>query len=522
MAYNSNNELGEVQELGVSAARMGTIYLMGEIATSVVVLVLLIFLARYLQPSSYGLYTIAVAFAGVLGIAQTFGIGTAYRKMLPEIRNGNKLRISKILTSGYVIALPAALAIAIIGVLISGLIAASVYHNPGLTLALQIAAVSELFVVLFNLTQGVLVGLGKVVEATIANTIYSVMYLVGSVLFVLMGYGVAGAVAGMLIGLVFGSAVGFIYMLKQIGFGIASPDKKDIKSIGSFSAPIMASYVAMQGALNLAVLVLGVVAIASVVGNYGAAYKLARFVDLTITATTFILIGTFSSALSRKKTAEKIGTIYNKSIYYTTIFLLPIVAYGVACATPLIKLLFSSSYATAPLYFSVMIVGMALGIIGSYAGTLIIGSGDTKKFMKYQLGATAMQIILLVLLAPLFKVAGVLIALFVITPIVLDILYMKALEKQFKFKHKFGEIIRVALASAIVGIVMFGIAMLMHQRILSLVVDGIVALLLFPPLLVYIKGVSKENLEFIRKTGARLSQLHYIVDAIVRYAYLFF
>ena len=167
--------------------------------------------------------------------------------MLPEIKKGNRLRLSKILTSGYVVALPVALGIAVLGILISGIISTSVYNNPGLVLALEIAAASEFVSVIFNLTQGVLVGLGKVVEATIANAAYSVFYLVGSVAFVLLGYGVAGAVAGMLLGLVVGSIFGVIYMLKYIGFGIAKPDTKDVKEIGAFSAPVMASYSCSAG-----------------------------------------------------------------------------------------------------------------------------------------------------------------------------------------------------------------------------------------------------------------------------------
>ena len=51
MAYSNSSEVEEVQELGLGAAKQGTIYMMGEIATSLVVLILLIFLARYLQPS---------------------------------------------------------------------------------------------------------------------------------------------------------------------------------------------------------------------------------------------------------------------------------------------------------------------------------------------------------------------------------------------------------------------------------------------------------------------------------------
>ncbi len=521
MANGNGEAESEVQELGLTAAKTGTIYLGGEIATSVVVLVLLIFLARVLQPTNFGLYSIAISFAGILNIAQTFGIGTAYRKMLPEIIKNKKARITQILSAGYAIALPLGIVIAIVGMLISGLIAKYIYSNPALMLALLIAAFSEFISVLFNLTQGVLVGLGKVKEATIANAVYSVMYLIGSVGLVLAGYGVVGAVSGMVIGLAAGSVVGVLYMFRTIGLGISKPKRKDIREVGTFSAPIVASYMATQSALNLAVLLLGVVAITSVVGNYGAAYKLARFVDLTITATTFILLGIFSSALSKKSIAKRIGSIYNKSIYYTALFLFPLVAYGMASATPLIRLLFSSSYSSAPLYFAIMIAGMTVGLIGSYAGTLIISSGNTKKFMKYQLAATAIQIILLFALAPFYKAIGALVALFVITPIVLDIMYIKALEGQFKFKHDFAPLIRIALVSAIIGVIMLGTTVALHQREITLIANGVIAIFLFPPLLALVNGVKRSNLDFIKRAGTRLRQFHYITDMLANYAMRF-
>ncbi len=517
MANGGGEAGGEVQELGLAAAKSGTIYLGGEIATSVVVLVLLIFLARVLQPTNFGLYSIAISFAGILNIAQTFGISTAYRKMLPGIIKSKKAKVTQILSAGYAIALPLGVIIAIAGMLASGLIAKYIYSNPTLMLALLIAAFSEFISVLFNLTQGVLVGLGKVKEATIANAVYSVMYLVGSVGLVLAGYGVVGAVSGMVIGLAVGSMVGVLYMFKAVGFGIPKPKGEDIRDVGAFSAPIVASHMATQSALNLAVLLLGVVAITSIVGNYGAAYKLARFVDLTITATTFILLGIFSGALSRKSIAGRIGSIYNKSIYYTALFLFPLVAYGMASATPLIRLLFSSSYSSAALYFVIMIAGMAVGLIGLYAGTLIISSGDTKKFMKYQLAATAIQIILLFMLTPYFKAMGALVALFVITPIILDVMYIKALEGQFKFKHEFAPLARIALVSAVIGIVMFGTTTVLHQRELALVANGILAIVLFPPLLALVNGVKRSNLDFIKKAGVRLRYFHYITDALAGY-----
>ena len=517
MDYNVDSDIEEVQELGVSTAKSGTIYLLGEIGTSIISVILLIFLARYLQPSDFGLYSIAISFAAVLYIAQNFGIGTAFRKMLPEMKKDSKLMVSRLLTSGYVVAIPIATAIAVAGVLISGTIATSVYNNQALALALELAAVSELLAVIFNLLQAVLVGMGRVAEATVSNAAYSALYLVGSVALVLLGYGIVGAVAGMLIGLAAGSAVGAAYTAKYVGAKPAAPTREDIRKVSEFSYPVMASNIAAQGALNLAVLVIGVVAVASVVGNYGAAYRLARLVDLTITAVTFILLGAFSRAFSREKLAERLGAIYNNSIYYTAIFLFPLVAYGIANARPLTRLLFSASYTTAPVFFSVMIGGMAAGIIGVYAGTLMISSGRTKKFMKYQLGAIAIQVALLLVLAPLFKATGALIALFVITPVALDIIYVRALKHQFSFGHSFGPLARVTAASIIAGIAMYAISFAMHQRLLSLVPNAIVLVLLFPPLLAVFKGVSAKNLEFINNTGRRLRQLHYVTGWFVGY-----
>ena len=517
MAYDDVGETEDAQELGLVAAKHGTIYLLGEIGTSIISVILLIFLTRYLQPADFGLFSIAISFAAILNVAQNFGIGTAFRKMLPEIKEGNTLKIRRLLSSGYVVALPIATVIAVIGVLVSGVISTSIYHNPALALALELAAVSELLAVIFNLLQAVLVGLGRVLEATIANTVYSALYLIGSVVLVLLGYGIVGAVSGMLIGLAVGSIAGAAYMVKYTGARLARPSKDEVKSVSRFSAPVMASVIAMQGALNLAVLVIGVVAVSSVVGNYGAAYKLARLVDLTITASTFILLGAFSRALSGKRLAESIGSIYNNSIYYTTLFLFPLVAYGIANASPLIRLLFSSSYTSAPLFFAVMIGGMAAGMIGVYAGTLMVSSGKTRTFMKYQLAAIAVQIALLFLLAPFFKAIGALVALFVIAPIVLDIIYIRALELQFQVKHRFGPIARVAAASVIVGVVMFMISTVMHQRLLSLAPNIAVVIILFPPLLAMFRGVSAKNLEFIRSTGERLGRMHYIMDWLADY-----
>ena len=510
----------EVQELGMRTAKRGIVYLGGKFVTSLIAFVLLIILAKLLGAADFGFYSIAIAFSGMLALAATFGVGTAFRKMLPEHLKDHR-RVSELLSNGYALSLSIGVVIAVAGYLASGLIATTVYGNQSLVLSLQLASIAEFLSVLFNLGQAATVGMHKVREATISNALYSLFTLVGSVALVLLGYGVPGAVAGTIVGLSIGSVATLYYMARSVRLAYTKPDKKTLKEITSFSAPVVASHVAINGAQNFAILLLGVYATASIVGDYSAAFKLARFVDVAITSITFVLLPAFSTAMSKAKLAERIGAIYNYSLYYTGLILFPIVAYLASVSTPLIRLLFSSSFAFAPEYFAFIVIGMALGLIGTYAGTLIVGQGDTRRFMKYQVGATFIQVALLLVLTPYFDALGVLVALFAITPIVLNIVYMRALEDQFKVRHTLTPFYLAALASILLGLGLYVVGDLLHFGGLSIAVNLVLLVLLYPPLLGIIGAIDRKNIEFIRGTMKKIKPMRGIVEYFIRYTELF-
>ena len=74
----------EVRELGSKALRSGSFFISSKIISAVVTLLLLVFLARYLKPVDYGIYTIVIALYTLLGMGGNFGMGTALRKKLSE------------------------------------------------------------------------------------------------------------------------------------------------------------------------------------------------------------------------------------------------------------------------------------------------------------------------------------------------------------------------------------------------------------------------------------------------------
>jgi O-antigen/teichoic acid export membrane protein len=502
--------------LGVKAAKGTLIYTIGNIVGSLMVLLLLIILARLLSPSDFGLYAIAIAFYNIL--SGHFVFGTVIRKDIPQAKE--KERVAELISNGYFLSLVVAFAVSIVAMLASNFIAINVYHNAAMTGSLVLASALVFLYALFNLTLAILIAIEKVKEGTIIYLLYASIQLVAGVALVLAGYGVFGAIVGLGIGLVIPSIIGICLIAKHIGSRFAKPDKKTLKHMVDFSVPVLASNVATYVPPNLAILLLGVYATSLTVGNYNAAFRFGSFVSVILVSISFVLLPAFAKAFSDRDLSSKIGKIYNNSIYYTLLLLLPVVIYVVSVSQPLLYLLFSSRYSFAPFYFVIIALGSTVGIISTYAGNLIVGYGDTKRFMYYQLLAVAIQVILLFALVPMFGADGALLALFVISQILMDIIFVYALYKQFSFKQHFMPVLRLAIPTAILIILLSYFTLFLNNSKWSLITNLVAILVIFPPLAVLFGAVKRENLDFLKDIAKSL-KAGKALDYMIRYTELF-
>jgi O-antigen/teichoic acid export membrane protein len=509
-----------VQELGLATAKSGTVFVFSKVAGAAVTLMLLVFLTRFLRPADYGIYTLAVAFATLLGTGGNFGIGTALRKKLPEEKAEKERRLG-IISNAYAVSTLIALAISIAGISLSGTIATYVYGNPSMTMPLVVASVIVLLTVLFNITVAVLVGLDMISESAVSNVAYTVIQLFMTVVLVTLGYGVLGAMAGLAAGLLIGFVIAFAYVALRGYARTVMPSWKTARELTRFSAPVVVANIVASGTTSFAIAFLGVFAGVAMVGSFGAAYKLGRIVELVLTSTTFVLLPAFSKMFASEHLARRVSSIYGSSVYYMLLLLLPVLAWMVGAATPLTRLLFSGAYASAPFYFAVIAIGTAVGIIGSFAATLIIGHGDTRRFMRYQVIVVVMELAMLFAFVPLYKATGVLVALFIIAPVFFDVLYLHALREQFGLKLDSKRLAAVAGAAVIAGLAMLSIVLFMHGRYLSIAVAAVVDVLLYPPLVALFRGANRRSTEFIRTIARKFGPLYSPIDILMRYAELF-
>ncbi len=485
----------------MKTAKRGITYVAGQSLGSLLILIMYAVLAHMLSVGNWGVYSIIIAFYTFLGLLGNFAIGAALRQQFARRRSAAAKK--RLVASAYVASLTVSLVAALAGVLASRYIAVTLYHSVSLAQLLVVASVLAVCWAIFNLTLSVLVVFGRVAKAALTAIVYAGVQLAVSPLLVAMGYGLGGTVAGLAAGIVAAMLLGIAYVSKELGGIRLVPGRGDLAAIFKFASPVYMSQLAAQGIYNFSILLLGSVAVAATVGNFAIGYRLGSFVSIMLTTSVFVLVPAFSfeAAAGRLK---RMGKALNMSIYYALLFIAPAVAYVASVAKPLVYLIFSHKYAIAPAYLSVVAVGLGISMVSSYASAMLFGMGDLWRFIKYQITAILVELTLLLALAPLFKASGVLVALFVISPILIDGIYIKGLVASGVYKPAVRKPLMVVLAAFIVFMLMYAVSHELAVSYGAIASNLLILLVAYPPVLAVVGGVSDAEVAFLKRVFGEL------------------
>jgi O-antigen/teichoic acid export membrane protein len=512
----------ELEEFGIETAKNTSLYVGAQLASSLISFAVLIIAARVLGPSDFGIFIIAVSFATLLGFGGNLSFGAALRKMLPAAAGDTK-RIRSLLGNAFFFGSLTGLVITLIAFALSGAIAVYVYHDALLSLPLGIASIMIVLTVLFNVGLSSLVGIGRIKQAAISDLLYSTTQLAAVSILIYLGYGIPGAVAGMVFGFFAGLAAEILYLRKAIGGITTTISRKVIGQMLDFSMPVFVSQISSMGFTNFAVLLLGVFVASSIVGNYGAALKLGVAFQVITASTSFIMLFSFSKVLQAKtRLSRHIKSIYASTVYYSFLFVLPMLAYLVSSARPFSYLFFSSAYTLTPAYFTVIAIGVTIDALEVYAGNLMLAYGRPRVYMRYQLAAIAICLVLMLALTPYLGVAGVLFPLFVVSPVLLGVVYCITLSRDFELTLHYRKLSALAIAALATA----ALAILLHLVLnygghVELVVNLLLVLLVYPPLAVLFRGIEENNIGFLRKFAQRLGPVSPLLRAVLSYTAFF-
>ncbi|MGI0100148.1 MAG: oligosaccharide flippase family protein [Candidatus Micrarchaeaceae archaeon] len=509
-------------EIGKKTAGVATSIITGRFLALILSGIAFIIVARILGPSTYGIFTIAIAFATFFGAFGDIGVGTAFSKLVGQyIVKNDKESIRKVLSNGYAIMLITGTIFTIIAILSSGLIAHYALGSSSHTFIVQVASLIIILSIMYSASYYATIGFGNGKYIAIVILMQSVLQSIFSIILVYMKFGAMGPIIGTIIGYSVGLVFSLFIIVYKFKIRFPMPSFKGMKDLLGFSAPI-SIYTGLRGVVNnLSPILLGLFATTIIVGNYGVALRTANLFLLVTDSITFALLPMFASTLSIESLGKSLNKIYNYAIYMTFVIMVPAMFYIAVLAKQFSYTVFSASYMLTPIYISVISIGILFWAVATYTTMLLIGRNLVKDVLKYAIMIAIMEFALMSILIPLFKGYGLVVLLYIISPVVMSSLSVMIASKKLSVMLNTSKLARVIAAGIISALLILPIAYLSSDYILVLVLGLIEQLLVYPPLLAIIGGADKEDLDTIKRLSHGLPIINFALETLSDYSAYF-
>jgi len=200
---------------------------------------------------------------------------------------------------------------------------------------------------------------------------------------VLLGLGTYGAITGFMAATLIAGLIGVLFMFK-IYKSLPKPDGHKLKIVNKVKTMLkyglpLSIGVILGGFLVqfYNVILYNSVSDNALIGNLAIAQNFVVLITFVATPVTTMLFPAFSK-LNHRKDPETLKNVFQTSVKYASLLVVPVTAMIMALAQPAISTLFGNKYAEAPLFLALLAVTYLYTVMGSLSiGSLINGQGQT-------------------------------------------------------------------------------------------------------------------------------------------------
>jgi O-antigen/teichoic acid export membrane protein len=254
------------------------------------------------------------------------------------------------------------------------------------------------------------------------------------------------------------------------------------------------------------------------IGNYNVALNFVVLITFFATPVTTMLFPAFSKLDSQKDT-ELLKNIFQYSVKYAALVVVPVTAMVIALAQPAIGTIFEDKYAQAPLFLALLSVSYLYSAFGNLsAGNLINGQGYTTFNMKLTVLTAAIGFPLSFVLISKFGVIGL-----IVTTLTVGLpslfVSLRFIKKHFGVSVDWVSSVKILFSSAIAAILTYVlISQLAFSSPIELVIGVIVFVVVFIVAAVVTRTVNRAEVsnlrEIINVLGPLRKPLHFLLKLI--------
>jgi stage V sporulation protein B len=498
--------MSKAADMAKVSARGSFHLLWGLVISTAISSIATIFVARLLGSDQYGLYGIALISPNLIGVFRDWGIDSAMVKYTAQYRSENRAsEIRSIIVSGMIFEIGLGVALSAISLAASGYLATNVFQRPEITPLIQIASFSILAGGLINAATAVFTGIERMELKSLTLILQSVIKTAVMIVLVILGFGTYGAILGftfaiVIAGLVSVALVWTQYMNLSKLNNVKLEIQVYIKTMLSYGAPLSVSTIinSFQGQYYSFLLPIFYVTDNTAIGNYGIASTFVVLITFFATPITTVLFPAFSK-LNPKKEKQTLQNVFQYSVKYASLLVVPVAALVMCIAEPAISTLFGETYSTAPLFLALLALTYVYTAFGSLSiGNFFRSQGRTALVLCLTLISAAIGLPLGYILIMQFGVLGL-----IITSIVVGIpdtiISLYCMKKYYELTLDWRSSAKILLTSAVAAALTYILILeLNFSSIIRLIVGTIFFSFVFVVAALLTQTIDKSDIENLR------------------------
>jgi O-antigen/teichoic acid export membrane protein len=489
--------LGEGEQVGTSTAKGMYHLFLGNTSYALLVALSAVIVGRVLGPDGYGLYTVALIVPPFLFNTIRLGLDSAATRYASRLRSeGREKEASAFAYSMAIFEIGVAAAFVLVFVELSGVIATYVLNRPQLGgFILPLAMVSVVGQAAFTVLNTSLTGLGKFKMAGVFQSVQGLTRIVVSASLVLLGFGVAGAIAGYTVAFFVAGTFSLIFVVGMSGASIPKSFRADVSTGLQYGFPVYLSILSNGVVPPVINTLLAFTVSNPQIGGYSAAYTFNTLISLFTYPITAALFPLFSRKVEDH---ASLARTYRTAVWFTALLVLPVVFFILAFSGPLIVTFYGRAYSFGSGFLALFAILNLFAGVGNLAWNAFLnGTGHTKDALTANIVGSVVDVAAVVPLIIVFGVVGAIIGQIIGSAaglIVATILVKRRLQMPLGLTRTW----KVYASAGVAAVVCYPISWLVMIPQVSVAAGAVAFVFLFIPLLAAFRSLSGEDIVALR------------------------
>jgi O-antigen/teichoic acid export membrane protein len=379
------------------------ILLVSNLSATLINAVAIILMARLLGPSRYGTYSLALLIPGLIQLFIGFGALPAVIRYAAYYNSIGKEDEAKRFTSNVIVFLGlTGTLLTILCFVLAGVLSSLMLNRPSLGPYVELASLSVLGSTALQTSITCAIGWNWMTLSGSTTVTQAVVQLALSPAFILLGFGVTGALVGHLASMLIAgcAGVGVLYIRKLKGSGNLRSFYSDVREMNVYGIPAYAGYVINNLSSYFVLVLLAAIATNTVYGYYQVAVNFTTPVTLLASAMINALFPAFASIDGIK---GNVNQAFRHAYRFIAFLLTPLIMFLIVSAGPLVRILYGAAYSSSVSYLQLLAFAY-LPIAFGYSVHPAFFNGFGKTKLTFVLFVTAS--VTLVLAAPLLALTA--------------------------------------------------------------------------------------------------------------------